>query len=117
MDDARGSRLLPDEVPLKPYVTTTLPYLVFSVLWIVLSVVLSSLLVSAGLAAFQLFNAIVLLLQLVGVAAWLGLMFMAYDGRWFEVPVAAGIASNLSSKNNQPVQRQPPQQGQPPQQP
>lgn len=81
-----------------------------TVLWVVLSMVLTSLLFSAGVGAFALFNAIATLLQLAGLVAWLVLMFMAYDGRWFEVPIAAGLAYDLSSKRNQPVQQRPPQQ-------
>ena len=38
------------------------------------------------------------LLSLITLAAWVILMVMAYQGKRFEVPVAAGIANSLAGK-------------------
>jgi uncharacterized membrane protein len=49
-----------------------------------------------GLWAFHaLFS---MLLTLVTLAAWVILMVMAYQGKMFEVPVAAGIAKSIAGK-------------------
>ncbi|WP_210408926.1 DUF4870 domain-containing protein [Halorhabdus rudnickae] len=65
----------------------TVGYFVFSMVFV-------SLLFSSG--AFGLFQ-LMRLLWLGVVVLWLGLMYMAYDGRWFRVPVAADIADNIIS--------------------
>jgi uncharacterized membrane protein len=39
-----------------------------------------------------------MLLSLVTLAAWIILMVMAYQGKRFEVPVAAGVAHSLAGK-------------------
>jgi uncharacterized membrane protein len=36
------------------------------------------------------------LIDLVGLVAWVMLMIMAYQGRMFEVPIAAPIAKNIA---------------------
>ena len=38
-----------------------------------------------------------LLVSLVTLAAWLTLMTLAYQGKWYEVPVAAGIAKSIAA--------------------
>lgn len=38
------------------------------------------------------------LLSLATLAAWIILMVMAYQGKMFEVPIAAGIARNIAGK-------------------
>jgi uncharacterized membrane protein len=45
---------------------------------------------------FFIFSFIRLLLLLVSIVAWIVLMISAYQGKWLEVPVAAGIAKNLA---------------------
>jgi uncharacterized membrane protein len=37
-------------------------------------------------------------LSLITVVAWIVLMVMAYQGKRFEVPIAAGIAHSLAGK-------------------
>jgi uncharacterized membrane protein len=39
-----------------------------------------------------------MLLSLVTLAAWIILMVMAYQGKRFEVPVAAGVAHSLAGR-------------------
>ena len=39
-----------------------------------------------------------LLVSLVTLVAWVVLMVMAYQGKHFEVPIAAGIAKSLAGK-------------------
>jgi uncharacterized membrane protein len=38
------------------------------------------------------------LISLITLVAWLVLMVMAYQGKQFEVPVAAGIARSIAGK-------------------
>lgn len=76
-----------------------------TVLWVVLSTVFTSLFFTTG--GFALFR-LLQLLQLLALVAWLALMYLAYDGRWFRVPIAADIADSILAGGNQPVQpRQP----------
>lgn len=51
-------------------------------------------------------------LFLLGVLAlWVGMMYMAYQGRWYELPIAGGIANNLIADDGQrTVERKPVQQ-------
>jgi uncharacterized membrane protein len=44
------------------------------------------------------FGLISLVLFFIGLAAWIILMIMAYQGKQFEVPIAAGIAKNIAAK-------------------
>jgi uncharacterized membrane protein len=39
-----------------------------------------------------------MLLSLITLGAWIILMVMAYQGKQFEVPIAAGIARNIAGK-------------------
>jgi uncharacterized membrane protein len=43
-----------------------------------------------------LWSMISLLVTLAFFVAWILLMVMAYQGKWFEVPIAAGIAKNIA---------------------
>jgi len=45
---------------------------------------------------FWLWSMLSLLLSLVFFVAWILLMVMAYQGKMFEVPIAAGIAKNIA---------------------
>jgi uncharacterized membrane protein len=45
---------------------------------------------------FWLWSLISLLVSLATLVAWVFLMIMAYQGKWFEVPIAAGIAKNIA---------------------
>lgn len=45
---------------------------------------------------FWLWTMISLLVSLATLVAWIFLMVMAYQGKWFEVPIAAGIAKNIA---------------------
>jgi uncharacterized membrane protein len=45
---------------------------------------------------FWLWSMISLLVSLATLVAWILLMVMAYQGKWFEVPIAAGIAKNIA---------------------
>jgi uncharacterized membrane protein len=49
-----------------------------------------------GFWAFE--GLISMLLSLITLAAWIVLMVMAYQGKRFEVPIAAGIAKSLAGK-------------------
>lgn len=52
--------------------------------------------VIAGVSGvYGLFSLLSTLLSLASLVAWLVLMFKAYSGEWFRVPVAAGIADDL----------------------
>ncbi len=45
---------------------------------------------------FWLWTMISLLVSLATLVGWILLMVMAYQGKWFEVPIAAGIAKNIA---------------------
>lgn len=45
---------------------------------------------------FWLWSMISLLVTLAFFVAWILLMVMAYQGKWFEVPIAAGIAKSIA---------------------
>jgi uncharacterized membrane protein len=38
------------------------------------------------------------LLGILGLALWIILMIQAYQGKWFEIPGAAGVAKNIAGK-------------------
>lgn len=44
------------------------------------------------------YTLISLVVSLATLAAWIVLMIQAYQGKWFEVPGAAGIAKNIAGK-------------------
>lgn len=76
-----------------------------SVLWFLFSTVFGSLLVTSGpVGLYQLLQA----LQLVGFVLWAVLMYLAYDGRWSRVPIAANIADSLLERQGRPVQQNQP---------
>ena len=67
----------------------------------IIQIVLSFVLVGGafyGSGFFGLHFLIISLINLVTVIAWIVLMVMAYQGKRYEVPVAAGIAKSLAGK-------------------
>lgn len=55
--------------------------------------------IGGSMLGFWAFHALISgLLSLVTLAAWIILMVMAYQGKMFEVPIAAGIAKNMAGK-------------------
>jgi uncharacterized membrane protein len=49
-----------------------------------------------SLGFFSIWSLISMLVSLVTLVAWIVLMLMAYQGRRFEVPIAAGIAKSIA---------------------
>jgi len=45
---------------------------------------------------FSLWALISMLVSIVTLVAWIGLMIFAYQGKWYEVPGAGGIAKNIA---------------------
>jgi uncharacterized membrane protein len=62
--------------------------------------ILSIAFLGGGFYGFGLWLLIVRLIDLAGLIAWVVLMIMAYQGRMFEVPIAAPIAKNLAGSNS-----------------
>jgi uncharacterized membrane protein len=50
----------------------------------------------SGLGMWWLWSLISLCVTLAFFVAWILLMVMAYQGKWFEVPIAAGIAKSIA---------------------
>jgi uncharacterized membrane protein len=51
-----------------------------------------------GLGLLHLF--LFFIFGMVALVLWIVLMVQAYQGKWFEIPIAAGIAKNLAGKVN-----------------
>lgn len=68
---------------------------VFGALSIV-HIILSIAFLGSGFYGFGLWLLVVRLIDLAGLIAWIVLMIMAYQGRMFEVPIAAPIAKNIA---------------------
>jgi uncharacterized membrane protein len=49
-----------------------------------------------SLGFFSIWSLISLLVSLITLIAWVGLMVTAYQGKKFEVPIAAGIAKSIA---------------------
>lgn len=64
----------------------------------------------SGTNVLQLINFLVMLAVLGGVLLWLGLMYVAYEGRWYELPIAGDLANGIITENSTTVERKPPQQ-------
>ena len=62
----------------------------------ILHFILSVAFLGSGFYGFGVWLMVVRLIDLVGLVAWIVLMIMAYQGRMFEVPVAAPIAKNIA---------------------
>jgi uncharacterized membrane protein len=71
---------------------------VFGALFL-LRMVLSFAFFGSGYYGFYAFHALIsLVLSLITLGAWVILMVMAYQGKQFEVPIAAGIARSIAGK-------------------
>jgi len=69
---------------------------VFGALFI-LRMLVSFAFVGGGYVGFWAFSALLsLLVSLITLVAWVVLMIFAYQGKKYEVPVAAGIAKNIA---------------------
>ena len=67
----------------------------------ILRLVLIFAFMGGGYYGFWAFHALIsMLLSLITLAAWIVLMVMAYQGKEFEVPGAAGVARNIAGKVN-----------------
>jgi len=62
----------------------------------IIHIILSIAFLGSGFYGFGLWLLIVRLIDLAGLIAWIVLMIMAYQGRMFEVPIAAPIAKNIA---------------------
>jgi uncharacterized membrane protein len=62
----------------------------------ILRIILSFGFLHSGLVGFGLWGLLSLLVSLVTLVAWIVLMIMAYQHKWYEVPGAAGIAKNIA---------------------
>lgn len=83
----------------------------YIVIGMVFSVILGSLLLSGGFAIVPLVGLLNMLLGLIGLVLWIGSMYMAYQGRWFELPIAGNIANNMIADSGpSTVERKPAQQ-------
>ena len=72
---------------------------VFGALFLVRIVLIFAITLSGSFFGFWAFYGIIsLLVSLATLAAWVVLMVMAYQGKMFEVPIAAGIARNIAGK-------------------
>jgi uncharacterized membrane protein len=71
---------------------------VFGALFI-LRIILTFGLFGATWGFFTIWGLISLLVSLVTLVAWIVLMVMAYQGKMFEVPIAAGIAKSIAGSS------------------
>src|ERR1700735_5128501 len=71
---------------------------VFGALFI-LRIILTFGLFGATWGFFTIWGLISLLVSLVTLVAWIVLMVMAYQGKMFEVPIAAGIAKSIGGRS------------------
>lgn len=67
----------------------------YVVLGVVLTTILGAVFMTGGFFLLPLIGLLNMLLGLVGLALWLGSMYMAYQGRWFELPIAGRIANDM----------------------
>lgn len=73
---------------------------VFGALFVIRMVLSFGLLSGGGLVGFSLWSMISLLVSLITLVAWIVLMVMAYQGKQFEVPIAAGIAKSIAGSTS-----------------
>src|SRR5271165_1782830 len=66
----------------------------------ILHFVLSFAFLGSGVYGWGLWFLIVRCIDLVSLIAWIVLMIMAYQGRMYEVPIAAGIAKNIAGSTS-----------------
>ena len=80
----------------------------FTVVYIVLNQILWGMIwMAGGFGLLGLYGMFTSLLSLAGLALWLGMMYMAYQGRRYELPIAGNIANNLISDSDTTVERRP----------
>jgi len=72
---------------------------VFGILFVI-RLILSFGVFGTGLYGFGLWSMISLLVSVVTLVAWLVLMIMAYQGKMYEVPLAAPIAKNIAGSTS-----------------
>lgn len=48
-----------------------------------------------GVGTWQLVSLTTTLLTLAGLALWRGMMYVAYQGRWYELPIADDVANDM----------------------
>jgi uncharacterized membrane protein len=72
---------------------------VFGSLFILRLVLTFGIIGSGFYGFFSLWSLLSMLLSLVTLVAWVVLMVMAYQGKHFEVPIAAGIAKSIAGSN------------------
>jgi uncharacterized membrane protein len=69
---------------------------VFGALFVIRLVLSFGFLGVGGLAGFSLWGMLSMLVSLITFIAWIVLMVMAYQGKMFEVPIAAPIAKSIA---------------------
>lgn len=62
--------------------------------------ILSIAFLGSGVYGFGVWLMVVRIIDLIGLIAWIVLMITAYQGRTFEVPVAAPIAKNIAGSTS-----------------
>ncbi len=72
---------------------------VFGILFII-RMILSFGILGTGLYGFGLWSLISMLVSLITLVAWIVLMIMAYQGKMFEVPIAAPLARNIAGSTS-----------------
>jgi uncharacterized membrane protein len=72
---------------------------VFGALFII-RMILSFGILGTGLYGFGLWSMISMLVSLITLVAWIVLMIMAYQGKMFEVPIAAPLAKNIAGSTS-----------------
>jgi uncharacterized membrane protein len=72
---------------------------VFGFLFLIRLVLIFAITISGSFFGFwAIYGLLSMLVSLLTLAAWVVLMIMAYQGKLFEVPIAAGIARNIAGK-------------------
>ncbi len=73
---------------------------VFGALNILRFVIVFGLFGGRGYGFFSIWSLLSMVISLVTVVAWVVLMVFAYQGKWYEVPVAGGIAKNIAGSTS-----------------
>ena len=66
----------------------------------IIRMILSFGILGTGLYGFGLWSMISMLVSLITLVAWIVLMIMAYQGKMFEVPIAAPLAKNIAGSTS-----------------
>ena len=64
----------------------------------IIRIILGLALLGGGAIGFSIWGVLSTCVWLIGLALWIALMVMAYQGRTFEVPIAAPIAKNIAER-------------------